>query len=379
MVVFKYFNLKKMIFLSIFTAVVTSCGSFQYSGYINDGIYETSENNLNQVVVNKEVVERNNNQYYQSAFSEKVELYSDNQENEQLFTDINSYNTTENDSLQKNYGPWGDNKDSVVINIHSYHHNRFWSNWRYPNWMWNYGYGYGNVWGYGYNNYWSKPFPYLGGMYDPFNPFWGYYDSFYYGFGYSYGFGYPYTYYNYWRPYNSWNNYHPYGNNFNTPVSLVSGRRGSRNAVSSRNYNPSNDSNSRRGSINALSSRNYNLSNDSNIRDRFSRSNSNSLSNRLSRIERINNSARVNPNYYNKPLNSRGSSNSLSKPRVNNSSKPLNNHTRPSNNNYKPSRSSNYSSPSYSSPSRSSGSSFSRGGNNSGRSSSSGSSRGGKS
>ena len=39
------------------------------------------------------------------------------------------------------------------------------------------------------------------------------------------------------------------------------------------------------------------------------------LSNRLSRIDRINSSARVNPNMYNKPFNNlAGSSNSLSKP-----------------------------------------------------------------
>ena len=129
-----------------------------------------------------------------------------------------------------------------------------------------------------------------------------------------------------------------------------------------------------------ISSRSNNLIN-TNIRDRFNRSNSNSLSDRLSRIDRVNNSARINPNLYNKPLNSAGSSNSLSKPRGN-YTRPSNNnsgsnYSKPSNNNYKPSGSTsrgNFSRPSYS---PSSSSSFSRGG---GRvSSGASSSRGGKS
>ena len=169
------------------------------------------------------------------------------------------------------------------------------------------------------------------------------------------------------EPYNSWYNYGPYGRNLSTNFSLYLVEEVK----------------------NILSSRFNNISN-MNIRDRFNRSSSNSLSDRLSRIDRINNAARVNPNMYNKPFNSTGSSNSLSKPRndgansYNNSkpssnySKPGNNYSRP-NNNYKPSNS-NYSTPSYSRPSSgfspSSGASFSRGG---GMSSGSSTSRGGKS
>ena len=363
----KLFSVNKIFFSTLILILITSCGSYQYSGYINDGIYQSNEPTEKYVNAENSVVNDNgNNEYYQSAFSEKALMYSNDNQSDQLFTDVENYRNSENDSIQDNYGPWGEYKDSVVINIHSHHHDSFWSSWRYPNWMWNYGFGYGNVWGYGYNNYWSRPFPHYGGMYNPFNPFWGYYDSFYYGYGY----GYAYGYYPYWRPYNSWYNYSPYGRDFNTPVSLISGRRGSRNAISSR--------------TNSLTN--------TNIRDRFNRTNSNSLSNRLSRIDRINNSARVNPSMYNKPFNSAGSSNSLSKPSSNyssgynssskpsgNYSKPSNsNYSKPSNSNYKPSGSSNYSSPSYSRPSSSSSSSFSRGGGGISSGSSS-PSRGGKS
>ena len=354
----KFYTITKAIYFTLIALVTFSCGTYQYSGNINDGIYNSNIASDNAVVVeNKDVNNKENNDYYKSAFSEKVLIYSESESSNQLFTDVENYRTSDNDSIIENYGPWGDYKDSVVINIHSYNNDSFWSRWRYPNWMWNYGYGYGNVWGYGYNNFWSRPFPYYAGFYDPFNPFWGYYDSFYFGYGY------PYAYYSWWRPYNSWYNYSPYGRNLNSNISFVSGRRGSRNALSSRS--------------------NY-ISN-SNIMDRFNRSSSNTLSDRLSRIDRINSSARVNPNMYNKPFNSSGSSNSLSKPRTDdgsyNNSRPSGNYSKPSNNNYKPSGRSNYSSPGYSRPSSgfspSSSSSFSRGGG--GISSGSSSSRGGKS
>ena len=197
---------------------ITSCGSYQYSGYINDGIYQNDVSSQNyDVAESQKVNNKENNDYYKSAFNEKALMYSDNESNDQLFTDVENYTTSENDTINQNYGPWGDYKDSVIINIHSYHHDGFWSRWRYPNWMWNYGYGYGSLstWGYGYNNYWSRPFPYYGGMYDPFNPFWGYYNSFYYGYGFNYG-------YPYWlRPNNYWYNYYPYGRNHYNNISFV--------------------------------------------------------------------------------------------------------------------------------------------------------------
>ena len=341
--------------------LITSCGSYQYSGYINDGIYQNENSSEKYTDSQKQEIDnKQNNEFYKSAFGEKALLYAETESNDELFTDVENYNSIENDTIKNNYGPWGEYKDSVVINIHSNFHDGFWSRWRYPSWMWNYGYGYGSlgVWGYGYNNYWSRPYPYFGGMYDPFNPFWGYYNSFYYGYAYG---GYPYGYYSWIRPYNSWYNYSPYGRNFNTNISFVNGRRNSRNALTSRSYNISN----------------------STIRDRFNRSSSNSLSERLSRIDKINNSARVNPTMYNKPFNSSGSSNSLSKPSSSRSnsynnykpsgsnSVPRNDYSKPNNssNNYKPSGGSNYSRPSYS---PSSSSSFSRGGSgvSSGRSSS---------
>jgi uncharacterized membrane protein YgcG len=352
----KKLKIKNIIYLSLFTMIFFSCGSYQYSGYVNDGIYQSNESVEQYASVNESTTDsKQNNEYYKSAFGEKVIAYAENEPNEQLFTDVENYRSAEGDSINT-YAPWGENKTSIVINIHSHHNDSFWSRWRYPNWMWNYGYGYGNVWGYGYNNYWSRPYAYYGGMYNPFNPFWGYYDSFY-GYGNMWGYGYG----NMWGyGYNSWYRNFQYSQNWNTPVSLINGRRGSRNSISSRSLSINN----------------------SRISDRFNRSASSSLNNRLNRIDKINNAARINPNYYNKPFSSNGSSNSLSKPNSNNSKPSGNNeYSRPSNN-YKPANSgyspsnnsrSNYSSPSNSSFSRGSSSSSSRGSSSRGSSS-----RGGK-
>ena len=358
----KKYKIKNIIYLSFFTMIFFSCGSYQYSGYVNDGIYESNETVEQYASAQENTVDnKQNNEYYKSAFGEKVIAYTDNESSDQLFTDVENYRSSENDSTST-YGPWGENKTSIIINIHSHHNDGFWSRWRYPNWMWNYGYGYGNVWGYGYNNYWSRPYPYYGGMYNMFNPFWGYYNT-YYGYGYGYGYGYA----NMWGyGYNSWYNNYPYSQNWNTPVSLISGRRGSRNAISSRSLS----------------------SNNNGISDRFNRTASSSLNDRLNRIDRINSAARINRSYYNKPF-SNGSSNNLSKPSSSSkpgsnysNSKPSGNYSKPSGNNnysrpsndYKPANSgyspSNYSRPSYSpsssSSSRGSSSSSSRGGSSRG-------------
>ena len=361
-----YFSNPIRSFLKIFILIfLTGCGSYQYSSVMTDDVYENNQvsgnNGVENSIQNIET-KKSQNLYYKNAFSEKSKEYElASNENDILFTDAEQYSDAniENDSTDVKYGPWGENKTSIVINIHSHHNDSFWSRWRYPNWMWNYGYGYGNVWGYGYNNYWSRPYPYYGGMYNPFNPFWGYYNN-YYGYGYGYGYGYA----NMWGyGYNSWYNNYPYSQNWNTPVSLISGRRGSRNAISSRSLS----------------------SNNSSISDRFNRTATSSLNDRLNRIDRINSAARINRSYYNKPF-STGSSNNLSKPSSNSkpgsnysNSKPSgnNNYSRPSND-YKPANSgyspSNYSRPSYS-PSTSS-SSYSRGSSSS--SSRGSSSRGGK-
>ncbi len=134
----KHYLVNKLFNLLLISLFISSCGSYQYSGYINDGIYQNDENSENYTVENRDVNNKENNDYYQSAFSEKSLMYSDSENSGELFTDVENYRTSENDSISESYGPWGDYKDSVVINIHSYHHDGFWSRWRYPYWLWYY-------------------------------------------------------------------------------------------------------------------------------------------------------------------------------------------------------------------------------------------------
>ena len=160
-----YKSLLKIIFVFFTLSVISSCGSYQYTSYMNDGIYE-DDSNITQS--NTYDIEENNDEetseYYSSYFNDIAKRYSTSEDNDELFTDVENYRSSENDSISKTYGPWGDYKNSLTINFNSYHNNGFWSRSRYPSWMWNYGYGYGNVWGYGFNNFWSRPYPFYSGF-----------------------------------------------------------------------------------------------------------------------------------------------------------------------------------------------------------------------
>ena len=346
MQLYNFLLVKRLILLITFSIILFSCGTYQYSGNINDGIYGENKNIDSQQKYTQEPIydEQIKSSYYQTVFSEKSMQYEETQPlKDSIFTDTESYQgLVENDTIKKNYAPWGEDIDHLTINLYRgpAYNSIYWSRlWNYPIWLNNYGYGYGSVWnewGYGYNNYWLRPYHYgyFGGYYNNFfSPFWGY------------GYYHPY-YYNYPYFQNQWNN---------TSIAYISGGRQSRNASSLRS-----------GYAN----------NTSRIGNRVNNLSSSSLRDRISRIDRINSAARVKPGYYSKPVSNYGAG---SKP-SNNTYKP---NTKPSSNyNYKPSgyngsdsKPSNNSKPSYNSspsfkPSGSSGGS---------RPSSSGSRSGGKS
>lgn len=360
MQLYNFLLVKRSILLIIFSIILFSCGTYQYSGNISDGIYDENKKELRKVgyihsqqesnqelVYDKEI----KNSYYQTIFSEKSMQYEETEPlNDSIFTDTESYQgLAENDTIKKNYAPWGEDIDHLTINLYRgpAYNSIYWSRlWNYPIWLNNYGYGYGsawNTWGYGYNNYWLRPYHYGG--------FGGYYNDFFNPWGWG-GYGHPfyYSHYNYYNyPYfqNQWNN---------TSIAYISGGRRSRNATSLRS-----------GYAN----------NTSRIGNRVNNLSSSSLKDRISRIDRINSAARVKPSYYSKPVSN-----------YNSGYKPNSTTTKPSSNyNYKPSgykpssnsNPSNNSKPSYnSSPSfKPSGSS---GGSRPSSSGSSGSSRsGGKS
>tara|TARA_B100000029_G_scaffold151017_1_gene146190 strand:+ start:96 stop:1205 length:1110 start_codon:yes stop_codon:yes gene_type:complete len=362
----------------IFSIILFSCGSYQYSGNISDGIYGENNNLAYQQKTSQDDIydEKVKNTYYQTVFNEKVMEYEKAEVlNDSIFTDIENYQSVvENDSVNNNYAPWGEDINHLTINIYrgpTYGSIRWSRLWNYPIWLNNYGYGYGsvwNTWGYGYNNYWLRPHIY---------PFGGYYNDFYspfHGWGWGYGYGYGYGYYNPWgfgyRPYHYYNGY--WGRD-NSSIAYISGGRGSRNGTSSRTGYTNN------------SSRSDYVNTTSRIGNRMNNLSSSTLRDRISRVDRINNAARVKPTYYSKPVSTYASgykpSSSSTKPSSNYNYKPSGYNNKPSNYNsgssgsYKPSSSygsgssGNLSSPSFkpSSSSRpSSSSSGSRGGGRSG-------------
>lgn len=175
--------------IPLFTALLaglalSSCGSYQYVGQSSDGIYQTTTENVEQEPV--AIPAENNNDYYSNYFKEKAleaEMYNDSDD---VFTDIDSYQGSYDETLEEtnqNAG-WGTSNETVVINIHD---NGFYNNygWAYNNWGWNRPWGYNR---FGWNS-WNSPYAWnYGWGYSGFyNSYW---NNLYYGHGYGYGYAY---------------------------------------------------------------------------------------------------------------------------------------------------------------------------------------------
>lgn len=169
---------------------LSSCGSYQYVGVANDGIYGSSNENLPYEEAVVEIQNNSNsNGYYKNYFREKSLEYENLPSNDILFTDIDSYENDYydgNDPTSNNYqgyAGWGQNNSNVTINVHpNYGYNNFWWNAPFYN---NWGFGWNNF-GY-YNSFWDYPYAY-GGFYNN----WSFYNPYrYYGsFGHPYHYGY---------------------------------------------------------------------------------------------------------------------------------------------------------------------------------------------
>lgn len=323
----KYLQSKLPFFVALsFAFVLASCGSYQYVGYDNDGIYNSDEVTYAEEDNYEEAP--SNSSYYKNYFAEKSQQYESLPEENVIFTDIDSYegDYSEEEEYTNNtttgYAGWGQGDNDVTINVYSnngfgfYGYNSWWNSpyysygWYRP-YRWNIGWGYGF---YGYNSFWCPPY-YSYGFYN--NPYW-------YGYG---------------------NNFYGYNNVYSRRnVAYNAGRRGSVNAL-----NNSRSSYSRRNS--ATISRRNNFS---------TRSNASTISRpRVNSTPRTNNNSSVRPRTNN------------SRPRVN--SRPRTT-TRPSVNST-PRRNNSV----RNTPSRSSSSTISRGSSSSSpRSSSGGSSRRGR-
>lgn len=196
--------------------LLASCGSYQYAGYEDDGIYSDGNRETSYEENQYNDVEESNSEYYEDFFAEKSAQYENIPTEGAIFTDIESYSSQSNYQGEEvyedenydseSYGPWGSESNSVSINYYAdYSYPRFY----YPGWIggWDYGYGYNPYWG-GYHNSFGWNFGF--GYHHYYN---GFYPPYYYGYGYGYN---PYYY-----GYNS--NYPFYYNRRN--VAYNAGRR----------------------------------------------------------------------------------------------------------------------------------------------------------
>ena len=182
---------KRFSFLSIFSLLFVSCGSYQNSTYYeNDGIYASTERQR----PTSTIVESNNSGSAYKSYFRTLR----NDLDQEVGVDYNNpdVNDTINASNER-YGGWGADNSTVVVNVYDNGwgmNNWGWNNWYGPgwglgwnNWGWNnWGFGWGMGWGW---NSWYGPG--WGGWY---GPGWGggwYGNGFYNGwYGYNNGYGY---------------------------------------------------------------------------------------------------------------------------------------------------------------------------------------------
>lgn len=189
-----------------FFIVLASCGSSQYAGQDNDGIYNSDTSIEYQEEVAKNDPESSSNTFYKNYFKEKsLEYQLPVDEEDEIFTDVDDYEgdyTVAQDSVDTeydSYAGWGEENSSVSITVNTGF------SYGYNNW------GYYNPWYYGYSYY---PYSYGWGYYNPWfypTPYYGYYGG-YYGGGY-YGGGY-YAYGGRGLAYSSSRRGNYYGNNY---------------------------------------------------------------------------------------------------------------------------------------------------------------------
>lgn len=253
---------------AVSSLLLTSCGSYQYAGTSNDGIY--GDNSNEEVVTSETEIEYGtreaNGDYYKKLFEEEAALYGEVLADDAIFTDVDAYSSTgnydynnENSNYQGGNAPWGNDPDSYTVNIYN---DRFFGGF-YP---------YGGIGYYGYNPFWGPmdfygPYAFGPGFYSPYGYGFGYGPGFGFGHGFGYGIGFsvhPFIYGGggYYNPYNY---YSSRQHHFRQNVAYNSGRRGTNSYNANRNNairNASSLDNRGRTSSYSRSIRNIRNSND---------------------------------------------------------------------------------------------------------------------
>ena len=154
--------------------ILSSCGSYQYVGMYDDGIYDSSLDRDNSYTYDSSS-DQTNNSYYKDYFKGKAIELNQGEDLTSTTSEKND-NNLQNSSEESSYAGWGQNVDSnIIINIRtrpSYGMYWGWNNWGWNNWGWN-NWGWNN-WGYPiygfYNPYFSNAWFVHNGGYSYFGP-----------------------------------------------------------------------------------------------------------------------------------------------------------------------------------------------------------------
>ena len=176
-----FFSKKSTIYavLGLLGLMLTSCGSYQNKSYYdNDGIYGATNPKPKQYVANEKADE------YQAYFSS---LNNQNQNQDEIFTDVNSYSSY-NDSIakkatqstnpqytQNGYAGWGNNgSENVTVNVYGNNWGGGWNNFGWGGGWNGWGGGWNNFgWGGGWNNWGWDGFGWGGGWNGWYGNNWG--------------------------------------------------------------------------------------------------------------------------------------------------------------------------------------------------------------
>lgn len=212
-------NINKVIVVLGISLLVASCGTYEYVGYNNDGIYSEVPSSQ-RVLTEVQTVETVDSDagYYKNYFQERKREVDAVVAQSDIFTDVDDYSsdyTQPQDTLamRTGYSGWGQTNDVVNINFY----NNGWNNWGWDPWLWGPGWGW-NRWGVGWGtwglgwgwNNWGWGIGWNGWGWDPWLPGPGW------GWGGFYGPGWG------WGPGWGVGGFYPYSNN----IAFMGSRRG---------------------------------------------------------------------------------------------------------------------------------------------------------
>ena len=113
--------------------ILSSCGSYQYVGMYDDGIYDSSLDRDNSYTYDSSS-DQTNNSYYKDYFKGKAIELNQTEDLTSTTSEKND-NNLQNSSEESSYAGWGQNVDSnIIINIRT--RPSYGMYWGWNNWGW---------------------------------------------------------------------------------------------------------------------------------------------------------------------------------------------------------------------------------------------------